>query len=408
MLIAEIRRKLPSIEDIDADGSDALAQIRGLLRETKEDLLTSDVFGVLKYLPRRPYLESVLATLALRNPASKEFQDALPVIRENVQRMVFQFWPNYPTPVGLADGRTEPDVEIADDRVFLLFEAKLGSAFGDRQLERELAVAAYEASGREFFVVLVTPGIKPPRFRHGTDRLQAADYLEAVAATDVYSVEARKLLLEGRNRVLWISWEAIQQALNEAHEQHRAVGFDQTESVLRAADMLGDFNALMLLRQIRPFTGFAGLRQIVSEDRPVFLKAPSIQAEDKYDLARVVSVAPDPFGWRCPALPTAHASDAFIPLGTCCESWQVSSDTRSFRLFREHTPSSESWCLTSALRRWPLSNGWSGFAVHKSSGKFPRRTSSADKGGGFDLQATTRNRDLPSGKSGFGIKRSEQ
>ncbi len=49
MLIAEIRRKLPSIEDIDANGPDAMAQIRGLLRETKEDLLTADVFGVLKY-----------------------------------------------------------------------------------------------------------------------------------------------------------------------------------------------------------------------------------------------------------------------------------------------------------------------------------------------------------------------
>jgi hypothetical protein len=62
---------LPNIEDIDADGPDAVAQIRGLLRETKEDLLTADVFGVLKYLPRRPYLESVLTALALRNPVSK-------------------------------------------------------------------------------------------------------------------------------------------------------------------------------------------------------------------------------------------------------------------------------------------------------------------------------------------------
>lgn len=52
MLIAEIRRKLPDIEDIDAHGPDAIAQVRSLLRETKEDLLTADVFGVLKYFPR--------------------------------------------------------------------------------------------------------------------------------------------------------------------------------------------------------------------------------------------------------------------------------------------------------------------------------------------------------------------
>lgn len=78
----------------------------------------------------------------------------------------------------------------------------------------------------------------------------------------------------------------LQQAINEAFEQHRSFGGDATESVPRAADMLCAFNALMLLRQIRPFTGFVGLGNIVSNDRPILLNAPSIQAEDEYDLAR--------------------------------------------------------------------------------------------------------------------------
>ncbi len=53
MLIAEIRRKLASLDELDADDPESLDQLRGLLRESQEDLLTADVFGALKYLPGR-------------------------------------------------------------------------------------------------------------------------------------------------------------------------------------------------------------------------------------------------------------------------------------------------------------------------------------------------------------------
>ena len=48
MLIAEIRRKLADLEDIDPEEGDVVEQLQILLKETKEDLLTSDVFGLLK------------------------------------------------------------------------------------------------------------------------------------------------------------------------------------------------------------------------------------------------------------------------------------------------------------------------------------------------------------------------
>jgi len=412
MLIAEIRRKLPSIEDIDADDPDAIAQIRGLLRETKEDLLTADVFGVLKYLPRRPYLESVLETLAQRNRNSKEFQDALPHIRQNVQDLVFQFWPNYPTPCGLADGRTEPDVQIADDRTLLLFEAKLGSGFGDRQLERELAVAACEANSREFFVVLVTPGSKPPRFRYKTERLQATDYIAAVAATDDLPAEARDLLVANKDRVLWISWEAIKETLNGAHEQHRTFAGHQEESVQRAADMLTDLNTLMLLRQIRPFTGFVGLRNISPEAgydaRPVLLTAPSIQAWDEYQLENVVRVVPEPFGWRCPSSPSTWIPGSFIPFGTCCKSWQLLSNYPLFHLSRKRIQPKPKWNLTDPFLRWASPSGRSGFAIGKAVGQSFRKGKPPHEINMFNLQKMARSWDPPSDESGFEIRRSEQ
>ena len=64
VLIAEIRRKLLDLETLAPDELTP-QRIKDLLRETKEDLLTADVFGALKYLPRDPYLSSVLQELAV-------------------------------------------------------------------------------------------------------------------------------------------------------------------------------------------------------------------------------------------------------------------------------------------------------------------------------------------------------
>jgi acyl carrier protein phosphodiesterase len=303
MLIAEIRRKLASLDELDADDPESLDQLRGLLRETKEDLLTADVFGVLKYLPRRPYLETVLATLVERNPASCEFRDAWPQLQANLQSLEFRFWPNYPTPNGLSDGSTEPDVQLSDERSFILFEAKLKSAFGDRQLERELAVAATEAQGREFFLVLVTPGSRPPRFRVGARRLHATDYLAALADSDELPAAARQLLAEHRRRVLWISWETIHVSLQQAHRRRCQQTDSAGESVARAADLLGDLDALMRMRQMQPF---AGLARAVSNspirrapDRPVFLTT------------------------------TGTSRETWVPLGKCCRNWRLEPDAAS-------------------------------------------------------------------------------
>lgn len=299
MLIAEIRRKLASIDELDPDDPESLDQLRGLLRESQEDLLTADIFGALKYLPRRPYLETMLATLVERNPASCELRDAWPQLQVGVQNLEFRFWPSYPTPAGLSDGWTEPDVQLADERTLLLFEAKLNSAFGDRQLERELALAATEARGREFFLVLVTPGSRPPRFRIGARRFHAADYLAAVADSDELPAAARPLLASHRHRVLWISWETIYSSLQQALRGHRQQTEAQGESAARAADLLSDLDALMHMRQIQPFTGLA-------------------RAVTKRPVQRVP-------GQAVFLASTADSRETWAPIGACCRSWRLDS-----------------------------------------------------------------------------------
>jgi len=413
MLIAEIRRKLLSVEDIDPSGPDALAQLRAILRETKEDLLTADVFGVLKYLPRRPYLAAVLETLAQRNPASPELQNALPQMRQGIQEWSFRFWPSYSTPYGLSDGRTEPDIQIADERSFLLFEAKLGSAFGERQIERELAVAENEADGREFFLVLVTPGSKPPRFRRGNHRLPASDYLETVSKQADLCREVRDVLFANRHRVLWLSWEAIQKALNNAHRQHCSAGLPDDDTIRRAADMLGDLNELMLLRQIQPFDGFSCLAGLPSEHmkwqaRPVVMQGPSFQTHCFFQLSRALADISATHAWRCPGSDVASSVEAFVPLGRCCVSRKVTGET-PILWFATKKPSSHlAYQLVRSLMRRPLPFGAAGFHLQRASGVSVSTDEYASELNVLDVQAVLRHRNMNTAASGFRITRSKR
>ena len=177
MLIAELRRKLMDLDDIVADDRGVVAQVRTLLSETKEDLLTADVFGLVKYLPRQYYLDAVLTAIAACNPEAREYGQHLPKLQEVGTHLKFTFWPTYATPEGLGGTWTEPDVELSDSSTLILVEAKLWSGFGKQQVERELAVALAQAEGRECFVVLVTPGNRPPRFGCDHGRLVFRDYL---------------------------------------------------------------------------------------------------------------------------------------------------------------------------------------------------------------------------------------
>jgi hypothetical protein len=153
MLIAELRGKLFKIEELDPEDPKSIVNLRGLLKETKEDLLTADVFGALKYLPRVPYLESVLIEIANRNRDSIAYKKVLPKLIGEIHQLKFKFWPTFPTPPIFhtpedeKSGSTEPDVEISGPRTLILFESKLHSAFGEHQVERELAVAMEQEYG---------------------------------------------------------------------------------------------------------------------------------------------------------------------------------------------------------------------------------------------------------------------
>ena len=94
-----------------------------------EDILTGDYFGVLDYLPRKPFLESFTKQLHNLNP-NVSFLGLDTVDWEKVE---LQFWPMKTTD----DASAEPDLIILSDRWVIIVEVKLNSKLGKRQLWRE-------------------------------------------------------------------------------------------------------------------------------------------------------------------------------------------------------------------------------------------------------------------------------
>jgi hypothetical protein len=94
-----------------------------------EDILTGDYFGVLDYLPRKPYLESFIKQLLYLN-SDVSFPGLETVDWDQVE---LQFWPMKTTD----EANAEPDLIILSDKWVIIVEVKLNSGLGNRQLWRE-------------------------------------------------------------------------------------------------------------------------------------------------------------------------------------------------------------------------------------------------------------------------------
>jgi hypothetical protein len=195
-----------------------MAQLRGKLPgdvwQSSEDLLTSAVFGSLKYLP--PAITAgILARSVSLEPGSAP--RPAPPFR-------WHFWPWW--------GTCEPDVVIEDDRALYLIEAKLYSDFGQetatvaRQLRREWTDGLRHSAscGKSLHLIAVTNHTTIPA---DTLRRQLAG-----AHADL-------------SRVSWLSWTDIGRYLRDAPCTDEGRG------------CVDDLLELLARMGLAPFDGFA-------------------------------------------------------------------------------------------------------------------------------------------------------
>jgi len=97
-----------------------------------EDILTSDFFGTLDYLPRNPYLRDFISYVASMNP---DIQTP-PIDDVDWDSLKLIFWPRIYTD----EENAEPDIVLISNKWILVVEVKLQSGLSDSQLWREYIV----------------------------------------------------------------------------------------------------------------------------------------------------------------------------------------------------------------------------------------------------------------------------
>lgn len=219
------------------------AQLHNKMRrafEDKEDVLTSSLFALLRYLPRD--LASYLLT---------KWAD-IPIQQGPVE---VAFWPSYPTPsifgifIGSSDrGETEPDVVIRTGEWLVVVEVKYLSHLDPAydQLGREFAIGyeLAEREGRHFRLLVVTADVLPPR-PGGLDLVTGIQ----CALTEVRHDKGRvsdEMIASVPLSLQWTSWHRIYDTLLRTTAR--------PDAPVHSRRLLEDARALLELRGLRPYS----------------------------------------------------------------------------------------------------------------------------------------------------------
>lgn len=239
MLLAQLNRKVPS-------------EFEGM-----EDVLTSSIFGLLRYLPTET------ACVLLAEFAGIELPPG-PV--------QLKLWPRYHTPPGFVDtflentrdeelptrGETEPDAVIVTKDWLVLLEAKYRSRLDDNydQLGREFALGYREAKKDElqFRLLVVTSDTRQPM--PGNMDLVSGIREALERASVVLGSEAEKMIAAVPNSLHWINWQSIYRILEETHRNRK-----YQDSIGR---LLEDICLLLELRGLKPYD-FLSIIRAMSE-----------------------------------------------------------------------------------------------------------------------------------------------
>ncbi len=227
MLLAQLHRKVPS-------------EFEGM-----EDVLTSNTFGLFRYLPTQLACE-LLA----------EFADIpLPQDPPNLK-----LWPRYPTPPGfrglidtakaevsIKRGDTEPDVVITTEDWLILVEAKYRSPLDDAydQLGREFVIGYQlaQVENRHFKLLVVTAHAQQPT-PAGID-LKAGLKNALAAASTGLGDEAAEMIAAVPTSLCWSNWQHLYKILLTTH--------DKSNTPNNVQRLLEDVCLLLELRGLKPY-----------------------------------------------------------------------------------------------------------------------------------------------------------
>jgi hypothetical protein len=228
MLLAQLHRKVPS-------------EFEGM-----EDVLTSSVFGVFKYLPQE------LARTSLAEWAE------IPSLESPI---LVELWPRCPTPPGFvrpgelteededpaSRGDTEPDVVITSEEWLILVEAKYRSPLDEYfdQLGREFVIGRQLAreTERRFRMLVVTGHTLRPT-PAGVDLASGLASVLRSASAEV-GATSKDVIGDVEDSLRWTSWQRLYVILSATcRERTMPDG---------ARSLIGDLCDLLELRGLKPY-----------------------------------------------------------------------------------------------------------------------------------------------------------
>jgi hypothetical protein len=197
-----------------------------IVRTTSEDLLTANVFGILKNLDPKIWLRNFLGE-AIKG---KDFS------RHTFENLSFEFWKKYRPPVNrkYREGISEVDVTISYKDGIIFIEAKYLAPVSLRttsdprrdQIIRYLDLAAYHYLNhpdrlKEFYFVLIIDTEKPPWIltRYKSQR----NLVKGLTHHGLFQVneDIGSLLSKG---VGWLTWKQIRKILQVTREHFPTEG----------------------------------------------------------------------------------------------------------------------------------------------------------------------------------------
>lgn len=194
-----------------------------IVRTMSEDLLTANVFGILKNLDPTVWLRRFLGE-AIKG---KDFS------RHSFENLSFEFWRKYRPPVNrkYREGISEVDVTISFKGGIIFIEAKYLAPVSLKttndmrrdQVIRYLDLAAYHYlnhpdSFKEFYFVLIMDTEKPPwvltRYRYNQN------LIKGLTSPGLFKppVDTSRLLSKG---IGWLSWGQLRKILEATRDHFR-------------------------------------------------------------------------------------------------------------------------------------------------------------------------------------------
>jgi hypothetical protein len=213
-----------------------------------EDILTSDVFGLMSYFPYECLLKPFLENLEQKNPQSGFQVPATAPLN-------IQFWKSFIWPEGLPDlnrESIEPDVVIEWENVLLIVEAKFRSATNPKELLREYLVGQSEVkSGQKAFLLLIDKNLSRPDVWKNSESAK-------VTITEYIRTKINELQLSDKfspehvaTSILWTNWQSFYALLEDFEQQ---ISGDQSGNLdVVGKRIIQDLLAILERKELLPF-----------------------------------------------------------------------------------------------------------------------------------------------------------